>query len=238
MSAQIISAQVAEIISTKIKNGEYKPHEKLPNEKELMDMYDASRGTIREAIKILTSKGIVEIQRGNGTFVCGLVGVSEDPFGLRFLTQDSMVNGLLELRYLLEPGVTEIAAVRATEEEIKCEKKISDELEKLTRQLVVENSFSSELIDKIASLDIAFHNAFFKMCHNEVLERMMPAISTPLFQVYSSETFIQYYIHASDANEHQLMFNALESRDGKALRLLDTRHIENLINHIKHTEQF
>ena len=76
--------QIAEELRRRIELGELAPGEQLPTELELRDKYDASRNTVRDAIKRLTSLGLVETRPGQGTFITRKI----DPF-VTVLTQDA-----------------------------------------------------------------------------------------------------------------------------------------------------
>lgn len=65
---------IAEDIQHKIQTGEYKADERLPQEKELCQQYDASRITVREALDLLVNRGLITRRRGAGTFVKTIVG--------------------------------------------------------------------------------------------------------------------------------------------------------------------
>jgi GntR family transcriptional regulator len=80
--------QIAEDLRAQIESGVLAPGAQLPTELELRDQYDSSRNTIRDAIKRLTSQGLVETRPGQGTFVTRLV----DPF-VTVLTRDPKAQG-------------------------------------------------------------------------------------------------------------------------------------------------
>ena len=67
--AEAMYRQIADDLRGKIESGEIAPGAQLPTEIELMDQYDASRNTVRDAIKLLTTRGLVEARAGQGTFV-------------------------------------------------------------------------------------------------------------------------------------------------------------------------
>jgi GntR family transcriptional regulator len=69
MMAEPLYRQIAQDLRKKIESGELQPGEKLPNEMEFREVYDASRNTIRDAIKWLTIRGLVDTRPGQGTFV-------------------------------------------------------------------------------------------------------------------------------------------------------------------------
>ncbi len=81
----LLSEKVAESIITAIKNGFYAVGDQMPNELQLSEELGVSRATLREAIKILISKSILEVRRGIGTFVSQTPGYSMDVAGLGFL---------------------------------------------------------------------------------------------------------------------------------------------------------
>lgn len=76
---------VAEQIEALITDEELASGDKLPNEFQMAEELNVGRGTIREAVKILVSKNVPEIQRGRGTFVCEKTGMMDDPLGLKFI---------------------------------------------------------------------------------------------------------------------------------------------------------
>src|SRR3989442_11896052 len=69
MAVEPMYRQIAEDLRAKIKSGELAQGSQLPTEIELMEQYNASRNTVRDAIKLLTSRSLVETRPGQGTFV-------------------------------------------------------------------------------------------------------------------------------------------------------------------------
>ena len=119
-SGKLLTDRVADEIVRTIIGQKLKAGDKLPNEFELASTLGVGRSTVREAIKILVSRNIVEIRRGAGTFVSYRNGVSEDPLGLEFLEDKAQVaSDLLELRFMLEPRLAMLAAGNATEKDIQ-----------------------------------------------------------------------------------------------------------------------
>ena len=92
--------------------------EKLPSEYKLAELFGVGRSTIREAVKSLVTKGILEVKRGSGTFVRSMEMAVEDPLGLaQFEDKYRLAMELFEVRILLEPEVAAVASRNATEEE-------------------------------------------------------------------------------------------------------------------------
>lgn len=81
----LLSERIVENIVDLIIKGFYKPGDKLPNEMQLSEELNISRATLREAIKTLESRNILEVRRGIGTFVSKVPGLSNDPMGFQFM---------------------------------------------------------------------------------------------------------------------------------------------------------
>ena len=111
-SNKTLSAIVANKIENQIICGNWQVGSQIPPEQELMQTFDVSRITIREAIKTLVSRDVLEIRRGCGTFVSAVPGLSDDPLGLRFIASDDLNTYLFEARQILEPSVCRLAAQR------------------------------------------------------------------------------------------------------------------------------
>ena len=114
-----LSQQTAERLYNQIVAEErLSPGDKLPNEVDLSHELGVSRATLREAIRALTVQGVLEVQRGRGTFVSRQVAEIED-FGFGRLEEiRGRLRDLFELRAIFEPQAARLACVRATEQEL------------------------------------------------------------------------------------------------------------------------
>lgn len=141
---------------------------KLPSEYKLAEIFGVGRSTIREAVKSLASRGILEVQRGAGTFVKTTEMVMDDPLGLaRFEDKYKLAMELFDVRILLEPEVAAAACKNATEEEKIHIKELCDEVEKLYLE-------GKNHIQK----DMEFHACIAKCSRNRVVEVLVPVIHT------------------------------------------------------------
>lgn len=97
----------------------FKPGDKLPNENELSTTLQISRTTLREAIRILATNGILEIQRGRGTFVASQLDVADNVIlePLAAARDKMTAKDLYEMRLIFEPEAAYLAALRANERE-------------------------------------------------------------------------------------------------------------------------
>ena len=112
--------RAADKIIDMIMGNAMKPGDRLPTELELIQYLNVGRSTVREAIKLLVSQNIIEVRRGNGTFVKEQTGVMDDPLGFRFV-QDKLKLGLdlCEIRFMIEPAIAALAAERATKKDLE-----------------------------------------------------------------------------------------------------------------------
>ena len=78
-SKKTLAEKTAEAIKAMIQKDRYEPGQKLPTEKELCEMLNVGRNTLREAERILQSHNIVTIRQGSGTYISEKYGVADDP---------------------------------------------------------------------------------------------------------------------------------------------------------------
>src|SRR5688572_7071139 len=95
------SRKVVEHIKELIMSGKLKPGDKLPPERELAEKMDVSRPTIREAFKILSATGLLDIRQGNGVFVAAQ-SVRLDNLATFLFMQSDTIHELFEVRKMIE----------------------------------------------------------------------------------------------------------------------------------------
>mgnify|MGYP001028369821 FL=1 len=111
---KLLAEQVEDQIYHYILDEALEPGAKLPNEFALGEKFRVGRSTIREAVKLLSSKGIVEVRQGSGTYVVTTVKGLSDPLNLRSVQdKNALAFDLVNVRLLLEPGIAEMAAQNA-----------------------------------------------------------------------------------------------------------------------------
>ena len=128
--AKTLAEQVADGIMNLIQETPYKAGDKLPTEKELCESTGAGRNTVREALKILASRNVLEIRQGAGTFVSEKQGIPDDPLGFSMVNDHvKLTRDLLQVRIMLEPQIAALAAQCAKEHEIRELEEILEEME-------------------------------------------------------------------------------------------------------------
>lgn len=179
-----LSEQVIHEIQVLISESYAAPGSRLPKEAELAEQFQVSRIVIREAMKILEDRGVVEVKAGRGTFT---VAPKPDRVkeSLLWLFRDQPLptledmESLLELRQVLEETSASLAAVRATEEDLR---EIQSALEDMAR----DNGNP----DANISADLRFHRAVMRAAHNSYLEMVLdPVMSVYLQQIKLTNSF-------------------------------------------------
>ncbi|MBP3879637.1 MAG: FadR family transcriptional regulator [Lachnospiraceae bacterium] len=161
-----LAQQVADQISQLIKEQNLEPGDKLPNEFELARDINVGRGTIREAVKLLVARNVVEIRRGKGTFVMENAGKMDDPFGFDFISdKEALARDLFEIRMQMEPWIASVAAQRASDEEIERLRECCARVEEDIR-----NKKDHTESDK------ALHTCISECTHNRVTPELLPII--------------------------------------------------------------
>ena len=104
--------------------------EKIPNEYELTERFQVGRSTVREAVKELVSRGVLEVRRGVGTYVISTSYMENDVLGFGSV-QDKyqLAMDLFEVRLMFEPEIVMLACKNATEEQIKEAERLCKEVE-------------------------------------------------------------------------------------------------------------
>ena len=161
-----LAEQVADGIMNLIQETPYKAGDKLPTEKELCESTGAGRNTVREALKILASRNVIEIRQGAGTFVSEKQGIPDDPLGFSMVNDHvKLTKDLLQVRIMLEPQIAALAAQCAKENEIKELEEILEEMEAAMKKR-----------EDYSELDTKFHTKIAQCTHNIVMENLLPVI--------------------------------------------------------------
>jgi DNA-binding FadR family transcriptional regulator len=207
-----LSHTVERNITDLIIEGYYRQGDKIPNETDLSKKFEVSRSTVREAIKTLVSRNILEIRRGSGTFVCEKPGIADDPLGFRFISDKiGLALDLLEIRLLLEPHIAEKAAERAGDEEIKDIVAQCDALEDI---ILKGTSYEEE--------DVLFHTKIAQAAKNAVIPTLIPVINSAIFLLMRVTNTA---LRKETILTHRAIADAIQVRNGTGARNAMMEHI-------------
>lgn len=186
--------QIIESITDLIVKGEYTAGSKLPNEYEMMKELKVSRNSLREAMKILSATGIVEIRRGDGTYVCSQVRPSLFDHVIYSIIYDmSTSSELQELRQVLDQEIVRFAMEKITEQEM-------EDLRENVREM--ERAICLGDYGKAEQLDFAFHIKLIEVCKNQFFIRIMSGVYG-IFEKSIINT-IEYERESSSMVKHHL----------------------------------
>src|ERR1700682_3169788 len=154
--------QVAMQIETRILRGELRSGDRLPTERELAEQFHVSRTAVREAMKILAQKGLVDMRPGRGTIVIdGSREAMQHSIGLVMKLKLGEVGGsdnLVQVREILETEIAALAAARATDKEIAA-----------MREAVKRMDESLHDADAFIAADNRFHEALAQATQNALI---------------------------------------------------------------------
>ncbi len=149
-----------------ILNKRLRPGDRLPSEFELTRTLATSRGSIREAIKILSSFGVLEIRRGDGTYVSqSLSRRLFDHLLFQMILSDPDKRMLKELRELIEIGIIKLVLANAGEDDLQT---IAREVDRMAAEVAGKDPDPKTLTE----LDLAFHRAIARATKNELIQRI------------------------------------------------------------------
>jgi len=211
-----ISEQIVEQLEAAIFAGALKPGDRLPSERELVEQFEASRATVREAVRTLELNGLVSIRAGAG----GGAYVSAPRFDVLANALRTMLQAgrfelaeLYQARLLLEPGVAEIAAEVADAEDIA-----------LLRASLQEGLEALAHRQQTAPASYNFHFLLAKAAKSNLL---LMLISSLMDLVHKSDQTPEARPHLSPpiVRAHEAIVDAIERHDGAEARRLTTDHL-------------
>ena len=199
-----MAEQASEQIIQYIIDQELEAGDKLPKEYELEQLLGVGRSTVREAVKALGSRNILESRRGSGIFICKRLGIVDDPLGFTFVKDKvKLARDLLDIRYLIEPTIASLAAQFGTEKQIA-------EIERRCRQM--EEIMQANQPHQNA--DLKFHTAIANASGNMAMSALLPTIS------YSIDLFTDISrsidLKQESFTSHREITEAIKHRDSQA----------------------
>ncbi|NIF29364.1 transcriptional regulator GlcC [Pantoea sp. Tr-811] len=167
-----VADQVAERIERLIVDGVIKVGQALPSERRLMAKMGCSRSALREGLRVLRGRGIIDTEHGRGSFVADLSRTeATPPMMYLFSSQRRTLYDLLEVRALLEGESARLAALRATDVDRLLIRKRYEEM------LAAHTDPQHHEPKEQARLDHAFHRAISEASHNPVLVHTLQGLS-------------------------------------------------------------
>jgi GntR family transcriptional repressor for pyruvate dehydrogenase complex len=213
--AVALTDEAIEKIKAMIVSGTLRAGDRLPKEADLAADLGLSRSSLREAVKALSLVNILDVRRGDGTYVTSL----EPPVLLEVLSfivdfhRDTSVLEFLRVRRILEPAATAMAAERITPED-------SDGLREL-----LDSLGPAPDAEELVANDLEFHRRIAACSGNSVLYSLLETLSRPTTRARVWRGLTQPDAIARTLAEHRAILDALTSHDPEVARSWSTVHI-------------
>ena len=230
MMMPIDNSSVVDKILLQIRNaitsGRFKMGQKLPSEFELMEELNVSRNSLREAMKILSAMGVVEIRRGDGTYICDNIKPRVmDNVIYSVLMESSSAEEIIELRQTLDEDVLKLAMHKCTDEQIS-------NLEKLIEGM--RASFKEGNISRAAQLDYQFHLYLTECCQNKLLSHIVNGVYG-LFENSIENNIRTESLFAQADQHHQEMVDCLKAKDDARVSEVISHSLSSWKENVKRT---
>jgi GntR family transcriptional repressor for pyruvate dehydrogenase complex len=210
-----VTGDAMETIKAMIVSGELKPGERLPPEHELSERLGLSRNSLREAVKSLEVVRILDVRRGDGTYVTSLEPrlLLEAMSFVVDLHQDSSVIEMFEVRKVLEPHIAGVAAIRITDEELAG---IRGSLDSIGEGPTVED---------LVAHDLDFHRRIVAAGGNAYLTSLLDGLSGATVRARVWRGLTEEGSVERTLDEHEAIFAALNDHDADRARAWTTIHV-------------
>jgi GntR family transcriptional regulator, transcriptional repressor for pyruvate dehydrogenase complex len=211
--------QIVQQVEDSILKGQLKPGDQLPAERDLAQRFGVSRTAVREAVKTLREKGLVEAYSGRGTFVTD--GTSQAirqslDLMIRINQQDGSAN-LAELRMVLEPEIAGLAAPR-----------IEDQLLSAMREAVAVMDRNLHDPDAYVEADLDFHLALAEAVENPLILSLLDSI-VGLLREQRSRIFDVDGGPERGQFHHKRILAAIEQRNPESAREAMREHLQQVL---------
>ncbi len=207
LNADRLFGQVAERLGVAIISGVYAAGDLLPNEDQLKGEISVSRTAYREAVKILTAKGLVEARPRSGTRVAprsawNLIDPDVLVWHLAADPNEDFIRDLFELRRLVEPSAARLAAVRRDEADLA-------RIDAALAGMLAEMPYSEANI----RADVRFHEAIFAASHNRTLDCLANVVISTIQWSMLLQTGKGARDFEAALNDHRRVRNAIAAKD-------------------------
>ncbi len=211
-----LSVRIADRLAETIICGRFQPGDKLPSEPELSAELSVSRTTLREALRILSTRGLVEVRRGVGTFVTESRNIHADYDVLKIQNTNVNTKDLYEMRLMFEPQAAYYATLRAG----------SDELDEIFRYCELNEQMIRNQDPQWDETEQKFHNSIASATHNPFITSLLPifnrAIHHGILLANEAPEVAEMTLH-----DHRVLTQYLKDRNPEGAKTAMQLHIIN-----------
>jgi len=204
---------IANALAERVLSGEFAADERLPSERRLAVEFGASRPIVREALRSLIERGLIEVGPGRGAFVRGDTGPRRfQPLDLEYRRRGTTARQLSETRLMSETEAAALATIHADADDLA-----------ILESALVRLEASPTPLDRVRN-DLAFHTAVVAAAHNPVIETMFASI-----QGMTVELMVRSAADADIVRQsgpyHRMAYEAIRDRDPHAARAALRAHL-------------
>lgn len=210
-----LSTRISEIILDYIKKNNLMPGDRLPSQESLASTLGVSSRSVREALKIIQARGMIEIIHGKGAYVAnGVYDSFLDTLSkiLQFSNgSESLILKLIQVRMIVEPAIIKIVASRHTDKELEKVKNMLNSMDEAAQ------AYDRE---KFVYYDIRFHKTIIDIAGNDIIIALYDVLWELIFESLKKTDFRVFTEEDAKVSHHEI-FDAIKNRDGeKAARIL------------------
>lgn len=206
------SRELAALLAARIHSGALAAGERLPSERQLVAEFGVSRPMVREALRALRERRLIEVEPSRGAFVRASSSAGLQPLDVEYRRRGATARNLSEARLMLESEAAGLAATHAD----------AADLERL-RTAVVRLETSPTPLDRVRN-DLAFHAALAAASHNPVIETMFASIQGLTVELMVRSAGDAEVVRRSEPF-HRQAYEAVVARDPGAARAAIQAHL-------------
>ncbi len=200
---------IVDQIQNAILNNTFEPGNKLPSERELKEMFNTSRSTLREALRVVEQKGLISIKPGvSGGAIVKKIDTSPITENLALLIKSGSISlkHLSEFRIKIEKNIVELVTKRADKDDINSMKNLL----KQAKEFLVDQDFEGFL-----QIDSEMHTLFGKISGNPIFQFIQKTIHDNISNYYDEYLPMNSEIAEENYQDFDLIIKAIEQKDSK-----------------------
>jgi GntR family transcriptional repressor for pyruvate dehydrogenase complex len=221
-----ISETIVDQIRQLMRQGQLRPGDRLPAERDLCERFGVSRVTVREALRMLESSGLVEIRVGarGGAFVTAPTSEHIGDGLADMLTLSALTAAdVTEVRLILEVGIVPLVCARATEEDLAALNEICER----SREAIGNGTYTM-------ALSAEFHARVAASTHNPALGMLVDSFRGPIRMSLESAKATAPEMGVLGSEEHERFTEAVRQRDPELATRIMREHLERTAHRLGH----
>jgi GntR family transcriptional repressor for pyruvate dehydrogenase complex len=214
-----LADKVADLLRTRIMERQLQPGDRLPTERELGDQFGVSRTVVREAVRTLAAKGLIEVRSGSGVYVSSVdqSAVRESMHMFLLATGVPSYTQIHELRRVLEVEIAALAAERASDADVEA-------LDRACRDMAA----AADDIEAASAADVEFHRLLAQATYNRLFIVMIDSIGDILLSIRKATLGISGRMRGG-VKYHRAIYERVAAHDPEGAREAMRVHLDDAL---------